>query len=150
MNLKVWGPRWKNWFRHLGKDRDYKIYNKGLLLRCTGKSADTDMYLKIINASKINLNSHAKNWEMGSNIRSFEISLCGRFLICDKPEGFGDLFKIGKEVVCFNDGNELKELCQYYIDNEEEREKIARAGQERCLKEHTLDIRARQMLKAVR
>lgn len=149
-NLKVWGPRWKNWFRFFGCDRDYKIYNKGLLDKCTGKSANTDMYLKIINASKINLNSHARNWKMKSNIRSFEIALCNAFLLSDNPEGFKDLFRVGKEVVCFNDGNELKELCQYYLDNEDERRKVAKAGYERALKEHTLDIRAKEMLGVVK
>jgi len=151
MDLKIWGPNWKNWFRFIGLDHNYnKFYNKNLIKKCTGITVNTDQYVKIINSTKINLNIHPKLWKMKSNLRTFEVTMAGGFLLTDKPDGFSDLFKPGRDVICFNSKKELRELCEYYLDNEDERIKIAERGQKKALKYYTLDNRVQQILKFIK
>jgi len=57
-----------------------------------------------------------------------------------------ELFDIGKEVVAYNNVNELVELIRYYADRDSEREAIARAGQKRTITEHTYYNRMEELL----
>ena len=57
---------------------------------------------------------------------------------------------IGKEIVCYEDEQELIGLVDYYLDNPEEREKIAKRGQKRAYKEHILTHRMKEILSVVK
>ena len=48
------------------------------------------------------------------------------------------------------DEKEIIELAQYYLDNEEEREKIAAKGYEKVINNHTFKQRAKQVYDAIR
>ena len=48
------------------------------------------------------------------------------------------------------DEKEVIELAQYYLDNEEEREKIAAKGYEKVINNHTFKQRAKQVYDAIR
>ena len=56
--------------------------------------------------------------------RNFEIPALNAFQLTDYVPFLEKYLKIGEEVVCFNDVNELVDLIKYYIDFDEEREKI--------------------------
>ena len=96
-----------------------------------------------LNLSKINLNIHAHHSFEGVNLRTFEIPATNSFMLCDYFKEIPNLFKLGKEIVCYHDVEGLKELIDYYLDedNKEERDKITKRGQERVLKEHTIKQR---------
>ena len=57
-----------------------------------------------------------------------------------------DLFKVGKEVIEYTDTKDLVKKIKYYLDHEDERIKIARAGQTRTLKEHSYENRMREII----
>ena len=59
------------------------------------------------------------------------------------------LFDIGKEIVVYNDLNDLDNKVRYYLENDEEREKIAKAGYERTKKDHTYFERSKRLVEII-
>ena len=70
-------------------------------------------------------------------LRDFEVPMSGGFYIVMYMEELESLYQIGKEIVCYTDKEDLAEKIRYYLENDEEREKIRRAGYFRCQKDHT-------------
>lgn len=99
---------------------------------------------EVYSASRIGFNSSLKN---DINMRVFEIMASGCFLLTDfiKDNGFEDLFETGKHLVIYKDDRELLQLAEYYLKNEEEREKIAKQGYEWVAQNHTYFHRAQKM-----
>lgn len=80
--------------------------------------------------------------------RTFEIPACGGFLLTGKPdEDLTQYYIPGKEVEVYSSLGELKAKCQYYLNNEEARVKIAKAGYERTIREHTYERRFTEIFK---
>jgi len=75
--------------------------------------------------------------------RLFESTGRGGFTIFPYIKGIEDCFKIDKEIVTykFGDFDELRKKIDYYLNNDEEREKIRKAGHERTKKNHTYKSR---------
>lgn len=168
--LKIWGSRWtrhnammKLFFRLL-KMNEYKrsfdfmtsakaIMTTDIWKKYMGRGAFGVDLLKAFNSSKIVINIHHVLMRDGGtrgNLRVFEATGCGSFLLNDRPKDFDKMFKIGRELVCFDDEKDIVEKADYYLDNPEERRKIADRGQKRAYKEHTYMHRSKQILKAVR
>jgi hypothetical protein len=96
-----------------------------------------DMYRTLL-SSKITINRHidvAENY--ANNMRLYEATGCGAMLVTEYKDNLHELFEIGKEVVAYKNTEELVELIKYYTKHHDERELIARAGQDRTLSEHT-------------
>lgn len=103
---------------------------------------------KVYSISKIGFN---KSINRDLNMRIFEIMSCGTMLLTDRiNNGMNDLFENKKHLVTYENEEELNELVQYYLENEEEREKIAREGQKEVHEKHTYEHRAEQILKTVK
>jgi spore maturation protein CgeB len=60
-----------------------------------------------------------------------------------------DYYKIGGEVVCFNDTDDLIQRVEYYLSHESERASIAQAGYERTLRDHTYVQRFNEIFKKI-
>lgn len=142
-DLKIWGTGW-----------DPNVF--GAVLQNRGAEFDEETMVKIYNASKINLNLHSSTYSAGVepggdfvNPRTFELAGCGAFQLLDKRTELGELFSIGEEVVCFNDLHDLREKIRYYLDHPAERAQIAEKARARALRDHTYDLRMKQMLKLV-
>jgi len=96
--------------------------------------------VKVINQTKINLcfvknsfgNPHIKG-------RIFEIGLCKSFLLTEFYKTLNSIFKKDKEIVMFKDKEDLLDKINYYLKNEEEREKIASAMYSKILSKYTLE-----------
>ena len=106
-----------------------------------------DDMVNAINSYKIHFN---KNIADDINYRTFETTGCGTFLITNYTPGLEKLFDIGKEIVVYNDLNDLDNKVKYYLENEEEREKIANAGYERSKKDHTYFERAKMLIDIIK
>jgi hypothetical protein len=80
--------------------------------------------------------------------RVFEVTGRGGFIIAPYIPGITDLFVDRKELVLYSLDNfvQLKNLIDYYLVNDEEREAIRLAGHERTKRDHTYTCRMRQML----
>lgn len=136
-DLKVWGK-----LIFINKDKVRGFYQ--------GRPAISDEKNKIFNSAKIVLNTHNPFEISGANVRLFEICGSGAFQLSDTTLYTDHLFKNKKEVVFYNNIDELKELAQYYLKNNEERNKIALEGHKRVIKEHTYGVRLNQLFKIIK
>lgn len=137
--LEVWGTRANGLPTNSPVLRDFH-----------GAAWGLDMY-RIFQCSKITLNHHIDMAESyANNMRLFEATGVGALLITDSKENLSEMFEVGSEVVTFRSPEECVELIRYYLDHDEERETIARAGQERTLKEHTYYHRMEELGEIVR
>jgi hypothetical protein len=106
-------------------------------------------YLDHFRHTAINLNLVNGNAETGLNMRHFEITAAGGFLLCmDQPELKG-CFEPGKECAVFQNEQDLIEKVRYYLGRPDERAAIAQAGQRRTLSEHLYSHRLAALLRAV-
>lgn len=137
-NLNIWGYRWKN------------IKNNELIKHTKKNIPKGKEMCRLFNLSKINLNIHALHSITGVNLRTFEIPATKSFMLCDYFSEVPKLFRITKEIVCYNDLNDLKQKINYYLDNEEERNNIALAGYKRVLKEHTVLHRIKEIISKIK
>ena len=100
-----------------------------------------DMY-RALARSRVTLNRHinvAENY--ANNMRLYEATGVGTLLITDVKDNLGELFEVGKEVVAYRNQGEAVELINHYLKNPEEAEKIAKAGQQRTLRDHSYQLR---------
>jgi len=83
--------------------------------------------------------------------RLFEATGRGGFVIFPYIKGIEDCFILGKELITYEYGNfgQLKELIDYYLNHDDERESIRLAGHHRTIKDHTYDNRAQEVLAKV-
>lgn len=97
--------------------------------------------IEIFGNSKINLNfSEAPNHErLQIKGRVFQVCLAGGFLLTEYAPGLENYFEIGKEIVCFENADEMVDKISYYLEHDAERRAIARAGFERATRDHTSD-----------
>jgi spore maturation protein CgeB len=75
------------------------------------------------------------------NMRLFEATSAGSFLLTQHQSNIDRYFKPGYEIETFKDKNELAEKINYYLDHPEEREAIAKRGYERCIGEYNMHNR---------
>ena len=76
------------------------------------------------------------------NMRLFETTGMGTFLLTETHGNLDSLFEPGKEIETFSSKEELLEKCHYFLAHPAEREQIARRGLERCQRDHSLQQRA--------
>ncbi|MCO6430667.1 MAG: glycosyltransferase [Deltaproteobacteria bacterium] len=109
---------------------------------------------EVLGQSKITVNVHAAHVlpcsdspmssaakHYANNMRLFEATGCGSLLITDFKDNLCDLFEPGKEVVAYRSADECEALIKYYLAHPDKAAKIARAGQERTLKQHAYALR---------
>jgi spore maturation protein CgeB len=89
---------------------------------------------KIYLKTKIGWNIHRTTGPI--NRRMFQLPAHGVMQICDNKTGLGQIFELGKEVEGFDTIDEAIELTKYYLDHEQERAAIARAGYKRFWKDY--------------
>lgn len=77
-----------------------------------------------------------------ANMRIFEATGSGSFLLTEHFPNISNFFEIGKEIETYKDGKELIDKIDFYISHPKERELIAFNGQQRCLKDHSMERRA--------
>lgn len=83
------------------------------------------------------------------NMRVFEALSTGSFLLTNWIPTLEDLFEDGKHLVTYKTLDEMVEKTKYYLEHDEEREKIALAGHEEFMKKHTYKHRVENILKKI-
>jgi spore maturation protein CgeB len=81
--------------------------------------------------------------------RTFEVPACGGFLLTGDADNLRDYYIDGKEIVIFKDKNDMVEKCKYYLMHDDERCRIAEAGFQRTIKEHTYERRFKEIFQAM-
>lgn len=81
--------------------------------------------------------------------RDFEAPGCGSLLLTKDTEEIAEYFVPGEEIITYKDENDAAEKIKYYLKNEDKREKIAKRGYERVMREHTMEKRFLDIFKEV-
>ncbi len=129
---------------------DIKYYSKKLVNSVKPPVFGLDMY-KLLSKSKLCFNIHgdiAK--KCAGNVRLFEATGIGSCLVTDWKENMSSLFEIDKEVVTYKSVEECIDKVKWLLANPAESEKIAKAGKERTLRDHTIKNRVKIIDKALR
>jgi spore maturation protein CgeB len=117
-----------------------------ILKRYHGEAWGIDMF-RVLRASKIAVNRHGDVAErFANNMRLFEATGAGTMLLTDEKSNVPELFEPGREVETYAGEDELVEKIVHYLEHDDERSAIARAGQERTLREHTYGHRMRELV----
>jgi spore maturation protein CgeB len=131
------------WRRKLGPDALAALY--------TGTELYQREYREAVWASKINLSflTHSNQDEFVH--KSFEIAGCGGFLLAERSAGHMARFAEDEEAVFFADFDECAMKIRRYLDDPAARERIARAGHLRAVRDgYTNDAQVAKILDRVR
>jgi spore maturation protein CgeB len=104
---------------------------------------------KIYGASQINLGlGYNINGKEITNLknRDFECPGAGGCYLATFDWELAELFRVGEEILCYRDLYDLSEVWSFYIKRPERCRKIARAGWQRAIKDHTWEQRFRTVL----
>jgi SAM-dependent methyltransferase len=126
----------------------YGIHNvpasSAVAQRHQGEAWGRQMF-SLLNRSKITVNRHSEAASTNANnMRLFEATGCGALLVTDYKDNLNELFEIGKEVVAYRSAEECVALVKHFLRYPEEAEKIAKAGQQRTLRDHVYENRMRK------
>lgn len=137
-DVKVWGSEAN------GLPRDSTLRES-----YQGPAWGLDMY-RVLRSSLITLNHHIDMAsDHANNMRLYESTGVGTFLVTDGMETLHKMFEPGKEVATYRNSQDCLEVVRYFLENEDERDKIAQAGQRRTLREHTYHHRMRELIQIV-
>lgn len=148
------------WLEGLSEQIDLKVFGYGVeqasfasLVRHYhgGHAWGWDMY-KVLRNSRLTLNRHAhievrgkvvRRW--ANNMRLYEATGVGTCLLTESRENLREMFEPNREVVTYDDDADCIAKARHLIDHEEDRTRIAEAGQRRTLSDHTYRIRMREL-----
>jgi len=100
--------------------------------------------ISVFGNSKININISASSLDPKIKQikgRIFEVPMCGGFLLTDYVNGLEDYFTIGKDIICYEDKEDLVHKIKHYLENEKQRKEIAENGYRAALERNTWDKR---------
>lgn len=80
-------------------------------------------------------------------MRVFEVMGTGSFLLTNWVPTIEEFFEDGKHLVLYKSLDEMVDKAKYYLEHDEERERIAQAGYEEVMKKHTIQNRVNVILK---
>jgi len=145
-NLRIdyWGKAW-TWCNPFLL-YEYKIKRRTLGKHIHNVNISHKKINDIYNSTKICLNIHHPQSKEGVNPRTFEIPGAGSFQLTDYKKSLENLFEADREIVYYKNENDLLEKISYYLENEDERKRIAKRGNEIAGKKHTFRHRAETIL----
>jgi len=140
-DLGVWGPYWQR------LSAGSPLKNKAINIKM-----NYDQWVKIFNASKINIVVHYQDGKVPCHQASpklFEAMACGCFVLTDRQKDAQALFKDKEHLVFFDDQKDLRSKIQYYLEREDERKRIAQAGFTEVTSKHRYQDRIKNILDIV-
>ncbi len=93
-----------------------------------------DQVISYYRRTKIGLNIHNSTGPI--NLRTYTLPANGVMQICDNKYHLGHIFELDKEVVGFQNIEEVPQLVNYYVKHDAERKKIAIAGWKRATRDY--------------
>lgn len=134
--LGIWGRSWDR----LNQGDPLRKFWKGSIVRL-------NELVKMYSGTKIALNIQRPETTLATTTtRIWEATACGALLLTEKISGIDLAFNVGKEVICYENSEDLREKVMFYLNNEEVREKVASDGQTRCTRDHKVSDRLRKIV----
>jgi spore maturation protein CgeB len=123
-----------------------RSYSKELMRSNHESLFGIDMY-NLFSISEIVLNIHiGVAGTFAGNMRLFEVTGIGSCLLTDNKENMRDLFDVGNEVVVYDSHEDCIRKVKWLMENDNERKKIAVAGQKKTLEFHTVKERCKSII----
>jgi spore maturation protein CgeB len=140
-DIGIWGPHWnKDHCESLGR------------LSINNVQLKQTEWIRIFAAAKIVIVLHFQDEKTPcyqASPKVYEALACNRFVLVDRQKDVFSLFDDRKHLVSFDNVEDLKEKIIYYLENSNERERIAAKGYEEVLKKHTYVHRMKHMLSMI-
>jgi spore maturation protein CgeB len=103
---------------------------------------------RLLMESSVILNIHGEvAGDYAGNVRLFEATGVGSCLLTDNKRNIGELFEVGKEIIVFDGIDDCIKKIKWISEHEDERVRIAKAGQLKTLKSHTVEQRCREIIR---
>jgi spore maturation protein CgeB len=135
VTVRVWGSGWPRPITAL----------PGVVIE--GHAVYGEDYVRALCASDINLCFLRKLNRDQQTTRSIEIPACGAFMLAERTAEHLALFEEGQEAEFFGSIDELIAKCRLYLNQPEDRKRIAADGRKRCLTSgYSNDDRMKSML----
>jgi len=110
----------------------YKVMNKLFGLWYIEPVSD-EKHKEIYGRTKIGFNMHLVSWKWPSNSRLYELPCNWVMQVCDNELGLKMVFEIWKEIVAYKNIHDAIKKIEYYLKNDKERIKIAKAWYKRAM-----------------
>jgi len=139
LNLKIWGDQW------------WRTTTENIKSSIQGRPVVGDLYALAIQCSSINLGILSEQVAGSSSgdlitSRTFHIPAASGFMLHERNEESILYFTEGKEAAFFDGAEELISKTRQYLNSPDKRNAIREAGYQRAIKDHSLDVRAQQIL----
>ena len=149
------------WWTHFADTRvQFPIQTKPEYVAVTTRGVGNSQFLDTItqhgdgsigNKNNLNYKHHTEFLNKGLMViqnsrfgeitrRIFEGMACGKMILCDRlneSKRLHELFREGEDIVFYDDIVDCVNKINYYTENSQERERIAKNGYEICLENHT-------------
>lgn len=96
--------------------------------------------------SKINLNITLRSIKTGIPLRALDIMGCGGFLLTNYQAELFEYFEADRDFVYYTDQEDLQAKVAYYLEHEEERNRIAESGCRKVREQHNMRLRVQHIL----
>lgn len=117
--VSIWGTSWKrDSSQTFLNAHEYGLYG--------------EEYVNALASFDIGIGLLSKYMPEQHTTRTFEIPAAGTFLLAERTAEHQSFFKEGVEAEFFSSPEELVDKARFYLDNPILREKIAKAGRDRC------------------
>ncbi len=131
-DLAIWGGFWQKANDKLRKKlRKEEFIGEG--------------FSKVCNSSKIIVDILRRQMVPAHSVKTFEIPVCKGFFLCNKGGELSDFFEEGKEIVTFNNPEEMIDKINFYLNKEGLRKKITEAAYQK-VQGHSCLTRAKKIL----
>lgn len=128
-----------------------RLRARGIGVACFGYGWDggpvaSDVIPTIMRESIISINFADSKGENQIKARTFEVPGAGGFLLTGAARNLETFYVPGLEIAVYQDFDDLVGKIDFYLSHPEERDRVARAGYERTLREHTYERRMAEVI----
>lgn len=123
--------------------------------RILGRILDDKPMIQMYSKSRINLGFSSCWTEPNEDrilqvrLRDFEVPMSGGFYIVEYQKELEEFFEIGKEIICYENKEDIAEKVKYYLSHDQKRENIRQAGMKRARAEHTWQKRFEKVFREI-
>jgi spore maturation protein CgeB len=108
-----------------------------------------EAYVRLYQRAKIGFNVHNRGEYTVGNYRLFDLPANGVMQISDGGDHLNAFFRVGEEIVGYRNADELIDAIRWYLAKDDERERIARNGYRRVMRDHRIGPRLRDAARLI-